>query len=276
MRGHYVDVPDGYLYYEQHGDGPDVVLLNGGLADTRMWEPTVAWLAKIAQVTTWDSRDNGLSSPSHGPYDEIADLLAVLDAAGVERAVLAGVSDGARRALGFAHRHPERVAAVCAIAGSFGEFPDPSPDEEAARAVMRKHFAEIADLLETEGIPAAAAHDIDGWCPQVGCDERRLLTGLAIANARVLTMPEAHGQELDPPVKTRFAELQPPIHVLVGKHDFRGTQLWAQRLADQAPDSTLSILPHADHMPMFSAPAAFREWLTHHARAASSQPMNAW
>ncbi|MFI5733051.1 alpha/beta fold hydrolase [Kribbella sp. NPDC051587] len=266
MRGHYVDVPDGYLYYEQHGDGGlDVVLLNGGLADTRMWTPTVAWLAKFARVTTWDYRDNGLSSPSYSPYDEIADLLAVLDAAGVSRAVLVGSSDGGRRALAFAHRHPERVMKVCALAPSFGEFPDPSPVEEAARVVMREHFAEIEDLLATEGIPAAAAHDIDGWCPQVAEPDRRLLTGLAIANARVLTMPEAHGQELDPPIKTRFAELAVPVHVLVGRHDFQGTQLWAQRLAAQAPDSTLSVLPHADHMPMYSAPAAFREWVTHHA-----------
>ncbi|MFF1822786.1 alpha/beta fold hydrolase [Kribbella sp. NPDC058245] len=141
---------------------------------------------------------------------------------------------------------------------------------------MRAHFAEIADLLETEGIPAAAAHDIDGWCPQVAEADRRLLTGLAVANARVLTMPEAHGQELDPPIKTRFAELAVPVHVLVGRHDFQGTQLWAQRLAAEAPDTTLSVLPHADHMPMYSAPAAFREWLTHHASAASSQAMTAW
>ncbi|GAB3924346.1 alpha/beta fold hydrolase [Kribbella albertanoniae] len=274
MRGHFVDVPEGYLYFEQHGDGPDVVLLNGGLADTRMWDSTVAWLAKFARVTTWDYRDNGLSSASFGPYDEIADLLAVLDAAGVSRAVLVGSSDGGRRALGFAHRHPDRVASVCVVAGSFGEFPDPTPEEEAARVVMRTHFAEIADLLETEGIPAAAGHDVDGWCPQVTEADRRLLTGLAVANSRILTMPEAHGQELDPPVKTRFAELEPPIHVIVGKHDFQGTQLWARRIADQAPTTTLSVLPHADHMPMFSAPAAFREWLTHHAQAASYQAVS--
>ncbi|GAA1673365.1 alpha/beta hydrolase [Kribbella yunnanensis] len=275
MRGHYVEVSEGYLYCEQHGDGgPDVVLLNGGLADTRMWDSTVPWLAKFARVTTWDYRDNGLSSVSCGPYDEIADLLAVLDAGEIDRAVLIGSSDGGRRALAFAHRHPERVERVCALAPSFGEFPDPTPEEEAARVIMRTHFAEIADLLETEGIPAAAAHDIDGWCPQVTEPDRRLLTALAVANARILTMPVAHNQELDPPIKTRFAELQPPIHVLVGKHDFQGTQLWAHRLAAQAPTATLSVLPHADHMPMFSAPAAFREWITHHANAAAYQAMS--
>jgi non-heme chloroperoxidase len=135
----FVNVPDGYLYFEQHGEGPDVVLLNGGLADVRMWSSTVAWLADTHRVTTWNYRDTGLSSPAHSSYDEIADLLAVIDAAGVRRTALIGVSDGGRRALGFAHRHPDRVTRVGVVGGSFGEFPDPTPAEEAARVVMRAH-----------------------------------------------------------------------------------------------------------------------------------------
>ncbi|GAA0587816.1 alpha/beta hydrolase [Kribbella sandramycini] len=266
----YAEVPGGYLYFEQRGAGPDVVLLNGGLADTRMWDSTVDWLSACARVTTWDYRDNGLSSTSSAPYDEIGDLLAVLDAAGIDRAVLVGVSDGARRALGFAHQHPDRVTKVCAVAGSFGEFPDPTAAEEAARIIMRAHFARIGELLDSGDIPATAAYDIAAWCPRVPDPARRLLTNLAIANSRILQMPEAHGQELDPPVKHRFAELKPPVHVLIGKHDFAGTQLWTHRLATQARETTLSVLPHADHMPMFSAPAAFREWLTHHASSSSA------
>ena len=48
----FVHVPGGYLYREQRGHGPDVVLLNGGLADLRMWDATVEWLAGRARVTT--------------------------------------------------------------------------------------------------------------------------------------------------------------------------------------------------------------------------------
>ncbi|WP_328999882.1 alpha/beta hydrolase [Kribbella sp. NBC_00709] len=258
----FVNVPDGYLYYEQHGQGPDVVLLNGGLADVRMWSSTVAWLAESHRVTTWDYRDTGLSSPTERAYDEIADLAAVMDAAGVGRGVLLGVSDGGRRALGFAHRHPERVSRVIVAGGSFGEFPDPTPAEEAARVVMRAHFAGLAKVLASDGIPAAAEHDIRGWCPGVQEDDRRLLVGLVIANSRVLTMPVHHGVELDPPVKHRFAELATPISVLIGSRDFDGTQLWGRRLASQAPHAELTLLPQGDHMPMFSAPAAFRQFVS--------------
>ncbi|TCC61086.1 alpha/beta hydrolase [Kribbella pittospori] len=258
----FVEVPDGYLYYEQHGQGADVVLLNGGLADVRMWDSTVAWLSESARVTTWDYRDNGLSSASYAAYSEIDDLAAVMDAAGVERAVLIGSSDGARRALGFAHRYPDRVRRVCAVAGSFGEFPDASPAEAAARVVMRAHFTRLEEILAADGIPAAAAYDVAGWCPVVNEADRRLLIGLAIANSRVLTMPVHHGEELDPPIKTRFAELKPPLSVLVGGRDFQGTQLWAARLATQAPTAGLKVIPDADHMPMFSAPDEFRRFVT--------------
>ena len=257
----FVDVPGGYLYYEQRGEGPDVVLLNGGLADLRMWDATVEWLAERARVTTWDYRDTGLSAPAYGPYNEIDDLAAVLDAANVARAVLVGSSEGGRRALGFAHRHPERVVRACVVAGSFAEFPDPSPEESAAREVMRNHFAQHEKVLAAEGIPAAAALDVDAWCPAIGTADRRLMVGLEIANSRVMTMEIYHGLELDPPVKTRFAELQPPVSILVGDRDFQGTQLWARRLAEQAPDADLEVVPGADHMPMFSAPDAFREFL---------------
>jgi non-heme chloroperoxidase len=257
----YVDVPGGYLYYEQQGEGPDVVLVNGGFADVRMWDSTVEWLASIARVTTWDYRDTGLSAPSYGPYSEIDDLVAVLDAAGVGQAVLVGVSEGGRRALGFAHRHPERVTRVCAVAGSFGEFPDPSAEESAAREVMRRHFAECEAALAAGGIPAVAALDVDAWCPAAPPNDRRMLIGLQIANSRMRLAAEYFGVELDPPIKTRFAELKTPVSILVGEQDFQGTQLWARRLATQAPDADLTVIPTADHMPMYSTPAEFRDYV---------------
>jgi len=257
----FVEVPGGYLYYEQYGAGPDVVLLNGGFADLRMWDATVEWLAERARVTTWDYRDTGLSAPAYGPYSEIDDLTAVLDAAKVSRAVLVGVSEGGRRALGYAHRHPERVTRVGAVAGSFGEFPDPSPEESAAREVMRSHFAICEAVLAADGIPAVSALDVDAWCPAAPAKDRRRLIGLQLANSRVRLMDVYHGLELDPPVKTRFAEIETPVSVLIGERDFQGSQLWARRLAAQAPQADLTVIPGADHMPMFSAPEEFREFV---------------
>lgn len=260
MEG-FVEVPDGYLYYRQCGRGPDVVLLNAGLADVRMWDTTVAWLADIARVTTWDYRDTGLSSWSSRSYSEIDDLEAVLDAVGVARATLVGVSDGGRQALAFAHRHPDRVAKVCVVCGSFGEFPDPSARETAARQQMREVFAEVEKHLRSQDVLAASVVDVDAWNPAVNPADRRRLIGWHVANARILMMEHNHGVELDPPVKTRFAEIGIPVAVFAGGRDFEGTQLWARRLADQAPRASLFVAPDADHSPMFSDPEQFGRFL---------------
>lgn len=257
----FVDVPGGFLYCQTRGQGQDVVLVNAGAADLRMWETTVSWLSDVARVTTFDYRDTGLSSPGTQPYSEIEDIAAVMDAAGVSSAVLVGVSDGARRALGFARRHPERASRVVAVAGTFGAFPDPSPVEAAARKEMLEHFAHRERVLAAAGIRAAAEVDIDAWAPALDARQRHKMIGLQVANSYFFTLEDYLGFELDPPVKTRFSEIVTPISVLVGGHDFESTRLWAQRIADQAPDASLTVLPDADHFPMFSAPAQFKQFL---------------
>lgn len=265
--GKFVDVPNGFLYWQTRGQGQDVVLLNAGAADLRMWETTVPWLAEIARVTTFDYRDTGLSSPGTEPYSEIDDIAAVMDAAGVLSAVLVGVSDGARRALAFAHRHPERVSRVVAVGGAFGEFPDPSPEEAAARHEMRDHFARLERVRASAGIHAAADVDIGGWGPALDSYHRRKMVGLQVANSYWVALEDYLGSELDPPVKTRFGEIATPITVVVGGHDFKGTRLWARRLVNQAPNASLTVVAEADHFPMLSAPQQFerivRETLRH-------------
>jgi non-heme chloroperoxidase len=257
----FVEVPGGYLYYRQQGQGPDVVLVNGGNVDLRMWDSTVAWLADIARVTTWDCRDTGLSSASEQPYDEIADIAAVLDAAGVARATLVGVSDGGRKVVAFAHRHPDRVVRACVAGGSFGEFPDPSAQESAARQVMHAHFAAREKRLRSQGSYAASECDADGWCPALSPDDRRRMIGWQVANDRIMYLEDYNGVELDPPIKTRFAELAVPVAVFVGGRDFDGTRLWARRLAAQAPRATLLEVPEADHFGMLSAPEPFERFV---------------
>jgi pimeloyl-ACP methyl ester carboxylesterase len=237
------------------GSGRDVVLFNGGTADLRMWDSTVAWLAGIAQVTTFDYRDIGLSSAGTQRFSEIEDIAAVLADAGIDSAVLVGNSEGGRRALAFAHQYPERVSRVVVVDGSFGDFPDPSVEETAAWQEMLDKFAEIDGVLVDAGVRTAAEVDLVAWGPALDSYHRRKMIGLQVANTHRIMLQdflggEYLGRELDPPVKTRLHEIAAPISVLVGGRDFRGTQLWAHRIADRAPNATLTVIPEADHFPM--------------------------
>jgi 3-oxoadipate enol-lactonase len=173
--------------------------------------------------------------------------------------VLVGCSDGARRALAFAHRHPERVERVIAVGGAFGGFPDPSPAESAAWQTMLDHFAGLETARAAGGMTAGTAADIDAWGAALGPDARRKMVALQLANAYWIELPESLGTELDPPVKHRFAEITTPITVVSGGQDFEGTRLWAKRILAQAPDATPVDLPDADHFPMLSTPQAFED-----------------
>jgi 3-oxoadipate enol-lactonase len=110
---------------EQAGDGPAVVLLHG-LTATRRYVVMGARLLERSghRVVAYDARGHGRSTPAPDPaaygYGHLtADLLAVLEALGLGRVILAGASMGAHTAARLALLAPERVAALGLITPSY-------------------------------------------------------------------------------------------------------------------------------------------------------------
>jgi pimeloyl-ACP methyl ester carboxylesterase len=120
------------------GQGMPVVLLHGLTATRRhvvMGSRTLERSGHL--VIAYDARGHGRSSPAPDPaayaYESLAqDLLAVLDALDLPRAVLAGASMGAHTALRLALSAPERVAGLVLITPSF-DPEDPRLGEELAQ-----------------------------------------------------------------------------------------------------------------------------------------------
>lgn len=100
------------IAWSSHGDGPPVLLIHG-LGYARWgWEPLVPLLATHFRVISFDNRGIGESDVPPGPYDAaqmMGDALAVLEAAGVDRAHVVGTSLGGMIAQEMAVAHPERV-----------------------------------------------------------------------------------------------------------------------------------------------------------------------
>jgi pimeloyl-ACP methyl ester carboxylesterase len=138
MRELNVDSAGTRLSGEQVGEGPVAVVLLHGLTATRRYVVMGSRALERAghRVISYDARGHGRSEPAadgaYG-YERLAgDLVAVLDAAGVEQALLAGASMGAHTALRVALDHPRRVAGLALITPAF----DPrgaDGDAEAAR-----------------------------------------------------------------------------------------------------------------------------------------------
>ena len=111
--------------YEVFGDGPETVLFlpTWSIVHSRLWKGQVPYLARHMRVVTFDGRGNGRSDrPTDAAAYEngkfAADAVAVLDAAGVDRAWVVGISKGATWAVLLAAEHPERVRGAVFIAPS--------------------------------------------------------------------------------------------------------------------------------------------------------------
>jgi pimeloyl-ACP methyl ester carboxylesterase len=134
----------GALHYRQAGAGPDVVLLHHATGSMRTWRKLMPALATQFRATAYDRPGFGQSRwletwPLDYLDQDVADLIAVLDALELERAALVGHSDGATIALLAAARHPRRVAAVLA------ESPHVAVEVPRCPDAIEQFVAELAE-----------------------------------------------------------------------------------------------------------------------------------
>ena len=127
QRMHFAKAHDGaQLAYAFLGDGPPLVKAANWLSHLEIdWQGPIwtHWLELLSRgrcLVRYDARGNGLSDwnpPSITFEDFVADLGAIFDAAGVQRAPLLGISQAAAVATAYAARNPERVSALILIGG---------------------------------------------------------------------------------------------------------------------------------------------------------------
>jgi len=135
------------LAYATHGRGTPLVKAANWLThvehdwNSPLWRPWWDELARGHRVVRYDSRGCGLSDREPERLDIeafVEDLAAVVDAAGLERFVLVGMSQGGATALAYASRHPERVTHLV-LCGAYAQG-------RSARAVSADDHAEAALL----------------------------------------------------------------------------------------------------------------------------------
>jgi pimeloyl-ACP methyl ester carboxylesterase len=228
------------LYYEVTGSGAGVPLLltHGFGGSSRMWEGNVAAFGAGRRVITWDLRGHGRSD---SPEDQarytgeasVADMAALLDETGSQRAVLAGLSLGGYLSLRFNLAHPDRVAALILCDTGPGYRKDQARDEWNARALAQ------ADRIDRDGM---AALGDDGW-------QHAGAAGVARAARGILTQHD--GTVID-----SLTAIAVPALVVVGSLDtpFLGA---ASYMAAKIPGAKHVIIEGAGHIANVDAPASF-------------------
>ena len=218
----------GRLWYDEAGSGQAVLLLHGGLGDSGLWEPVVPFVAERFRTLRTDLRFFGRSTGPAVPWSWQDDIIGVLDALGIERAALVGLSMGGRLALDVALERPERVCALAHVAGGLGGHDSAAYSEEQE---ARYEAAENSGDLE-----AAMSIDLEVWAP-LGVDER--------IKALWRATPDANGfpPDLEPlrprgaPAKERLSELAVPTLVVTASHDPADHREAGLIVAREGPDA---------------------------------------
>jgi pimeloyl-ACP methyl ester carboxylesterase len=220
------------IAYDVAGDGPPVLLSHGYTATGAMWRPQVESLvAQGYRVITWDERGHGRSDYPEDPaqYAEsiaVADMAAVLDAAGAQRAVIGGLSLGGYLSLAFHLQHPERTVGLVLMDTG------PGFKSDEARDRWNEYATGMGADFEARGLDALADRaEVDR--------SHRDASGLVRAATGLLRQRDARIIESLPTIAV-------PTLVLVGEQD-TGFLAGAEYMAKRIPGATHVVVPDAGH-----------------------------
>lgn len=257
MSEGFAQVSDGgRLWYEVTGDGPAVIFIHPGLWDARTWDREFTRFAEAGfRTLRYDVRGYGRSSrPTGAPYAHHRDLIAVMDAAEVDRTALVGCSMGGGIAIDAALEHPGRVRALAVVASAAGGV-EPLPEEEAWWDAAT---AGIDEAVEAGQLDRAQDLRLGVWAPLGTEDEAGArIRAIAFDNLHELTMDEAGIEELDPPAFARLGEIGVPTLVVLGSHDVPYLERMGKLTAAGIDGAQVVTIADADHVVNLRCPEAF-------------------
>lgn len=275
------------VHVKRAGEGlPALVLLHGFGASTFSWREVMGPLAERSLVVAYDRPAFGLTdrplsgewepdvwpggSP-YGPEAQVEILARILDALGVERAVLVGNSMGGAVAALAAARLPERVQALVLVDAHLESSGPPT----AAQALMGSSIGRRVGPTMLSPLAAGIRPALRALVAEAATVTPEMVEGYA----RPLRLPRAAKAlwelTLAGVIQVGEAELgriAVPTLVLRGETDRVVTAAAAQRAAELIPGATLRTIPGAGHLPQEEQPTLFIQAIEEFLGAASPLP----
>jgi len=233
------------IFYEVHGSGPALLLTHGYSSTLHMWTGQVVPFSRYFKLITWDMRGHGRSASPDDPrqYSEaatVADMAALLHAAGAESAIIGGLSLGGYMSLAFHLAHPMRTRALLI----FDTGPGFRNDE--AREVWNTRAKKTAERLGAEGLSRLAAGSAE-----LREAQHAGAAGLALAARGMLTQRDAR-------VINSLADIRVPTLVVVGANDEPFLKA-SDYMAAKIPGAKKVVIPDAGHAANIDQPEKFNE-----------------
>jgi pimeloyl-ACP methyl ester carboxylesterase len=231
------------IYYEVHGAGPAVLLTHGYSSTSQMWTGQIDTISKDHTLITWDMRGHGKSDypEDFSAYSEeltVMDMAAILDAEGIDQAVIGGLSLGGYMSLGFHCEYPERVGALMIIDSG------PGYKSDVGRDGWNANCEATAKSFETEGLARLADKS-----PEMASSVHRSADGLAKAARGMMAQQDSH-------VILSLPFIDKPTLVLVGADD-EGFIAPADYMSVKIKGAQKVVIPEAGHASNIDQPEEF-------------------
>lgn len=260
------------LHFDVRGEGePAIVCCNGVGVSTFFWKYVAEYFGAYRRVVTWDYRGhNGSGMPAElEPANftmeiNAQDCIAVLDAAGVDKAVFLGHSMGCQVIFEIWHQFPERVAGLVPVCGPYGRPLDTVPGSpalaqgvfdafymavnsypELSQAVLRPLLRSALPMqiarLGVINAQLAAVDDMQPYFDHLSQMELRVFFLMA-------------GEMQNHNAESWLGDIDVPTLVVAGESDLMTPMSLSHRMQEKIPGAELLVLPKGSHAGLIEHP----------------------
>ena len=247
------------VYYEVQGEGEPLVLIPYLAADQACYAFQVAEYAKHFTCFTVDLRGAGLSGKPEGTYTTellADDVAAFMQAAGVDRAHVAGLSLGAATGMWLAAKHPERVASLSLHSAWDSTDPFLRGVVETWRT-MAQGLGSVTDM---------AIQGIFPWCftPELYAARPEYIDSLAdFVRGRPMPPVDAFLRQsqavLDHDAREVLGAIRAPTLITFGERDMVTSTRFAGPLTAAIPGADLAVFENCAHAPIYEDVDGFNQ-----------------
>jgi pimeloyl-ACP methyl ester carboxylesterase len=247
------------IYYETHGQGQPLVLISGIGYSSWQWHRMVPLLAGNFQVITFDNRGVGQTDKPEGPYTAhmlAADTVGLLDALGIEKAIVMGHSMGGFIAQALALEFPHKVEKLVLCSTNFGG-PHHIPVTPEAMKVLTDVSSDPVTRFKN-GLYISTA---PGWAeknPQMIQEwvEWRAANPIEPAPYQAQLAIGLGLLQEEAAFENQLHRIKIPTLILFGEYDMVVPPANASLLSEKIANSKVVILPNAGHFFPIEVPGA--------------------
>jgi pimeloyl-ACP methyl ester carboxylesterase len=227
------------------GTGVPIVLLHPGITDSTIWDRLLPLLGD-RRLVRFDRRGLGQSPIATEEFQAMADLVAVLDHLGADRAHLVGNSMGGETSLALAVSTPQRVASMTLLCPGIGGYPWPDPTADEQDLYDRYRAAQQAKDVGT-----LVEIGLGEWC-RCGADD---YLSDQMRRTTEVSFVQDELEQPNPEQWDRLDSLDLPTTVIAGERDPADSLRASLDLAEKITGAELVRLD-VDHLPQYRDPDA--------------------